>query len=94
MDYGIHAVLAKNLSEAGVIANIRLIEFHAFSGNLLYSADRFRRTVDKIICRHNLIACVQQFNGGMRTDIARAACKKNRRHLCTPFFNVVASIIL
>ena len=77
MDHAVDLFLGEQLVKRSLVAHVHFIEAESLARQLLYAAQRLVLAVDQVVSHHDSAARVQQFQAGMRTDEARAACDKD-----------------
>ena len=73
VDDPVDGVFAEHLFESGGVAHVLLVEAHRFAGDLPDALDRLGGRVAQVVDDDHAVARLQQFDAGMRADVARPA---------------------
>ena len=77
MNDSLYRFLLKNVVHSIFIADICVIKYYFFSGDLFYTIQCLFAGIVQIINNNNLISFIQQFHTCMASDIAGTACYQN-----------------
>ena len=73
VNHGVGANLLEEGLHAFEVEQINLVEFGGAAGQLGYTLEGLLRGVGEVIHDHDLVACLQQFQYGVRANVAGAA---------------------
>ncbi len=77
-----------HLFQKGAVTNITGFTAWRAPGNLFDAMQGFRVAVIKIIDHNDVVACLDELNAGVRTNIAGTASHKNCHRLCIRLLNI------
>ena len=86
VNHRIHCIFIQNPIHRRKVAGIRVVKFYFFPGQFFYAINNLLTAVVEIIYHNNVMARIQQFNRGVRTNKTGAASQKNvHRIILLPF---------
>ncbi|ABA48535.1 hypothetical protein BURPS1710b_3148 [Burkholderia pseudomallei 1710b] len=78
MDRGRDRMRVEDPRERALVAHVGFVKRRRLAGDLLDPRDRLALAVDEVVGDHDVVAVREQLDGGVRTDIARAAGDEDR----------------
>ena len=86
VNHCIHCIFIQNPIHRRKVAGIRVVKLYFFPGQFFYAINNLLTAVVEIIHHNNVMARIQQFNRGVRTNKTGAASQKNvHRIILLPF---------
>ena len=84
MDHRRCLAVGQHRAQRRRVTDVALYQRRLSAGDALHPAQRFRIAVAEIVEHRHVMAGVQQFNAGMRADIAGTAGHENHAHAASP----------
>jgi hypothetical protein len=76
VDHGIDLVGAEHGFQTGAVAYVDVGKHDRLAGNVLDALLHHFLRIRQVVDHHHVVASLDQFNAGMGTDIAHAACNE------------------